>query len=44
MTTFHGQLVVVVEPTAAGSATLTVRSGDLKAAVVFSVSCGRESR
>ena len=44
MTTFHGQLVVVVEPTAAGSATLTVRSGDLKAAVVFSVACGRESR
>ena len=36
MTTFHGQLVVVVEPVASGEATLTVRSGSgFESAVLF---------
>ena len=35
MTTFHGQLVVVVEPTATGAATLTIKGGGLESKIMF---------
>lgn len=37
MTTFHGKLVVVVEPTATGSATLAIKGGGLEGAINFTI-------
>ena len=37
MTTFHGELVVVVEPTAAGPATLAIEGGGLEGAIDFTI-------
>ena len=37
MTTFHGQLVVVVEPTATGPATLSIKGDGLEGAIDFTI-------
>ena len=37
MTTFHGLLVVVVEPTSTGPAKLTVKGGGLESAIEFTI-------